>query len=295
MLEANRVTEMFKGGFDSALKKDMTKDMSLEFQLVGNNDQNQIISMEGPQGGGKSYAILFLSEEFADITGMELTIDDVHFSISNLYKDIRKNHRRRQILRDEQVETYGMGTGAEKEMLLSVEKIIRKFKMCFWNISPEFVKHHFHYHMMTWEMGSDMPIDTSKPLEGQWKFTKSILFNRIQYPFGYVITGTPKRVKFIKEYEKKKGEFIDALFEGTISNREKYLYECAEELSNNKKFMEKFEKMTRHSVKRHWTAMHLGIGFTKDEKNTVSDMIAESIFKISGDPSTKLPVRYSQY
>lgn len=277
MNEANRISSEIRmhGLLKPALEKDLTESMSSEFRILANNPINLIASMEGPQGGGKSYSIIFLGERFQEITGIELDIDNVHFSTTDMFSAVQQIRRRSQQFLDEQVQAFGMGTLAERETLLNVEKVIRKFKMCFWFISPEFVKHHFHYHMLTWEIGSDHPIDLTKPFDTQWKYTKVLLFNRDLLPFGHVITGTPLNKKFLSDYESKKADFIDDLLEGTISNREKYLEEQAISLLDNDEFIKEFKSRDTKRTKRHCASKYLGIGFTQEEKKLVADLVDE--------------------
>ena len=277
--EANRSTSIYEIRYSDALKKDQTKKIVEEFKMIAINPMNLIISIEGPQGSGKSWQVQFLAEKLEELGNLRYDIDNVRFSVTDMNKRVQEVKRRSILILDEQVLAYGLGTGTERSTLLNIERTIRKNKLCLFFLAPDFIRHIFHYHLEVWEMGSNRPWDFSIPLSNQWKYTKSIIFDRKLHPFGYIITSKPTKIKFLTEYEKRKNEFITRLLEERIENREKYVYDKALELLKDKSFMRKFTTLRKINSKRNLVGITVGIGFNKEEKKTITDIIIDNLEK----------------
>lgn len=272
---SNHVTTKIKYYFPEALNKNLTKYLDIDFSMIGKNPMNLIMSVEGPQGDGKSYSIADIFLRLMSISGLKFGIDYVDFSYSDKNRSAKDTRHRCAHILDEQPTAYGLGTGAEREMLLNIEKVIRKYKQCFGLLSPEYVRHHHHFHLLTWQWGSRKEWNFNKKLDTQWEFNRLIVFDRNMYPIGYIITETPYDKKFMNAYEKKKDDFLNDMFEGTVSNRESELHLRAEELWDNVKFMKLFNKGHRLGDWRGMASIGVGSGFTIEEKNRVADYLLD--------------------
>jgi hypothetical protein len=276
---ANRSTMAIKNLYAESLErtKDVTELLKQKFQVIGLNPMNIIMSVEGAQGSGKSYAVISLAEYLSIHTNIPLDIDNVCFSITDMLSRIKDVKKRAILILDEQVLAFGMGSGAEKEGLANIERVVRKFKLNLFFLAPDYIPHVYHYHLETWEPGSDKKFDFTKPLKGQWKFEQLIIFNRRKYPFGHIWTATPRDTQFLAEYEEKKELFINNLLLGKVGNRPKQIQKVADDFIADSDFIDAFRKKRRVSTKRHLVSMNMGIEYTKEERDLVSDIIEDSI------------------
>lgn len=278
-VQANKSMELVKFNYKDASESsaDLTEELIDEFKLLKDNPMNMISSVEGLQGSGKSWSVYDLIIKQFYHSGLDLNVDYVDYSITDKVKNVRETKKRVIHVLDEQVEFFGMGAEAIKAMLRNIEKVIRKYKQCFWFLSPEHIPHNCHYYFMTWEWGTNNPKwDFNIPLSDQWDYTKLLIFDRnYKWPFGHVLTGKPQDMNFVRQCEKKKDEFLDKLLEGTIGNPMSFVREKAEELYQRKGFKDSFENTSRLRAKRFLVGEQLGGALTMEQINTIVEILQE--------------------
>lgn len=259
---------------------DLTEEMKNEFKIIGKNPLNMIVSVEGLQGSGKSWSVYDLIQKQHYLSGLDLDVENVDYSIADKVKNVQKTKKRVIHILDEQVEFFGMGAEAIKAMLRNIEKVIRKYKQCFWFLSPEHINHNCYVYLKTHEWGSETIWDmVNKPLRDQWEYNKLIVYDSNYYPFGNVITGKPDDMSFLKECEKKKDEFLDKLLEGTIGNPDQFVREQAVTLFEDKEFIKRFEMAGRTRSKNFVVSEKMGGMFTIEQKKTVCDILQDWILE----------------
>jgi len=110
--ESIRMSKLIQPAYEDALKKDITKnELVPRLKITSKSVLNMILSFFGLQGSGKSYALLFLMEILAKYSGIELSIDNVCFTITDLLKIIEKGGNGEIYCLDEQRHTYGCLSG----------------------------------------------------------------------------------------------------------------------------------------------------------------------------------------
>lgn len=232
--ESSRMAKFMNPFYEDALKKNLTNDFFAELRIISKSKSNLIMSCFGPQRYGKSYTMLYIQEKYAKEYNKPLSIDSCAFTITDCLKVAEKAKSQDIITLDEQIYTSGYGSTTERRSLENVEMVVGKLGLSFFFIAPKFVRHNFHYFLEVWQMGSEKQWDFEVPIEKQWKYTKSILFNHKGYMLGYIVTSTPKNQTFLKLYEEKKDKFIDEVKSGRGGGRHKVILDRAFDLLSGK-------------------------------------------------------------
>lgn len=221
--ESLRVKRIHMPNYDEALQKDVTGLFFKELKERAMSAQNIVCSIHAPQGQGKSYVGLFIAEKLSAFLGKPVEIDNINFTITDMLKAIEKAEKGSILVLDEQTKTVGPGARAEMSMLYNIEDVVRQYKMYLFFISPRYVHHTYHYMINVWQPGSDKSFDPSRSIEGQWKYSRSIISNESQIDIGYIVTGTPTNKDLLERYEKKKEQFVTDIRMRRGFNRPGYL------------------------------------------------------------------------
>lgn len=257
-----------------AIKKNLTEHFFNELKVLCQSKQNAVISCFGQQGWGKSYSLMFISEFLSKQLNYELTIDNVYFSKLDMLLALEKARDGDIYILDEQTKTFGVGSGAEKEWLDNIEKIVRQKKLFLLFSSPVEEPHIYHYKLRVWAMGSEKEWDNTKKFEEQWKYTQSLLYGTGEILLGYIITGTPKNKEFLNLYEEKKAKFIKEMLERRGSKKTEYLMNLANQLLQKKGFFVKYALCNTKTTKKILCRMEIGQGFlTSEEEKMLVDFI----------------------
>lgn len=237
--ESLRISTLLQPAYQEALQKDITKtELVPRMKIVSKSFLNLILSFFGLQGSGKSYALLFLMEIQAKYGNVELCIDNVCFTITDILKIIEKGDKGEIYCLDEQRHTYGYGSSVERMGLDNVEMTVRAHKLSFFFSAPRLIPHNYHFYFETWEMGSNEEWDMVKIADGEksiydyWKYTRLICYDNKGGIIGHIITGAPKDRDFLVKYEEKKDKFINDIRARTGSKRPLYVLDKAYELAD---------------------------------------------------------------
>jgi hypothetical protein len=218
--------------------------------------------------------MIFIAEKMANFNGTELTLENWCFTITDLLKVVEKLKITDIFGLDEQIHTSGYGSMIEKNILDNVEMTVRAHKLSFFFSSPKHIIHNYHYYLETWQMGSNKKWDWDKPIEQQWKYTKSIIFDHKDIPIGYVITGKPTNEDFLEKYEKKKSKFIEEIRKRRGSTRYKHILDRAYEIVEDDEFLKRWALCKTKRLKRLLVVVALkGEMMSIEETNMLLDYI----------------------
>ncbi len=154
---------------------------------------NVIISIWGPTGSGKSWSALYIAYFISGLTGGKVYTG---FSVDEILGLLKKTRPGDVILMDEQVDTFGPGSGSEAARLRNAEETMRKAGVSFIYCSPEARSHQHHFVLRTWGIC---------PSRGRSKLLVSDASSKRH--LGYIITGKPPK-DVVNEYEKRKDDFL---------------------------------------------------------------------------------------
>ena len=293
--EEIRMRKIYSQTHRQALKKDWTNKFNQELKIIARSNQNLILVIYGKQGSGKSYVLLFIAEKFLSFfqPPMKLTVDDCHFSNIDLLESIEKKKGHPGLdIKDEQIQTVGMGSQAERMALENVIMTVRGQKQSIFFSAPHFVSVDCHYTLKTWEMGALEPWDWNKPIEQQWVFTKSLIYSSDGDLLGYIVTKTPKDMELLKKYEEKKDQFITRTRAQGGSMRYMYILRKAKELMNNPEFLEDFNSATNKKLKAFFCTKHMGSSMlTIAETGILVDYIQNQMKRAPKPKKLKLNIK----
>jgi hypothetical protein len=239
--ESNRMAENEYQDYKDALNKNKTEVLKSRLKVIASSQQNFIMSCFAPQGYGKSYAMIFLAEMYSKFAGIPLSIRNVCFTVTDMLRAVEDGQKGDLFILDEQIHTHGYGSNVEKNMLVNIERVVRAHKLCFFFIAPEWIPHTYHYYIETYQMGGDSRFDPAKPLEEQWKYTKSILYDNRNAKLGYIITGEPQNKEFLALYNAKKDEFVSTVRSMGGGARDNFVTDTARELVLSDKAISLFD------------------------------------------------------
>lgn len=241
--ESIRLAQL-SAGFENPSKKEITDRFFEELKVIAKSKQNFLCDSFGVPGSGKSYQVLRIAEKYARYRGQRLKIENVWFTISEALDGIEKMKKGSIGILDETIHTFGTGSKVERTLLNNIEMVVRAHRLSFFFLAPMHVRHNYHYYLMTWQMGKEgEEWDIEKPIETQWQFTKSFIYDHMGQCLGYIITDTPKNKNFLAEYEKKKDKFITAVRMKRGGARHEHLLKRAFELLEDPEFFERYMQM----------------------------------------------------
>lgn len=273
-----KMAKYYDSDYVIALEK--TKNLTDKFfehlKLISKSKLNLIMSSFGVQGSGKSWQIIYIVEKLLKYKGMdELPTDNICFTIASLLKVVENLKIGDVFILDEQVHTAGYGSHIERNILENVEMTTRAHKLCFFFLAPRFFVHNYHFFLETWQIGSDKEWSWNKPVEEQWKYTKSVLYDHKNHMLGYIITGTPENKEFMKKYDEKKNEFIEQVRLRRGSGRHQYILDKAYMLLENDTFLRRFVQSRTRRLKRLNMIIALkGELISVEESNMLLDYIS---------------------
>lgn len=266
--ESIRMAELLYGYEETGvMKKDLSKDFVVELQTTAISQKNLIVSSFGTTGSGKSWQVARLEEKYCEFTGKTRELANVAFTITDALTAAENADRGGVVTLDEQVQTFGPGSGVEKGLLKNIEMTVRAQKLSFFFLAPIFVDHAFHYFLRTWQILGPRKFDPKVPVERQWTHTKSLVYDDLEHPLGYIVTESPRDLKFMKRYEEKKDKFITEIRGRRGSRRPFYLLDKAFELIQKPGFVEKWiNPLASVQAKQSLISQ-----FTKGEMFTIND------------------------
>jgi hypothetical protein len=231
-------------------KKDLTVLWYKELEMRCKSRDNLIVSIFGSQGTGKSYVALYTLEKMAKFMNKPVNLDNVFFTLDDLSIGVERVGRNEVLVLDEQIETSGQGSSAERKGLVNIERVVRQHKLNFFFLAPEHIRHTYHYYLRVWQPGAFKPFNPNKTVEEQWELSRSVIYNVDNHPFGWIITAKPTNIKFLEAYEKKKSEFIDRVKARRGSGRYKFIGRRADDIIQDEKFKEEFRNAPRQPLKK---------------------------------------------
>jgi len=156
---------------------------------------------------------------------------------------------------------HNLGSRVEQILLKNIEMTTRQHKLFFFFLSPEIVKHTYHYQLETWQPGTtnwNVPLEKLlMDFEKYWQYTRSVIWDHRPSAFGSVITEKPKNVEFLLEYEKRKDKFVTSVRGRTGTKREEYLRLKASELIENEPFFRQYIFAKNKNFKGVIASMHM--------------------------------------
>lgn len=274
--EANRVSVLKDIDYQNALKKDLTENKFLprQFQIISKTHQNFILSAFGRKGSGKSRVMLFLIGVLSGFIRIDFGIENIHFTLRDMLKDIENAKEGSTHFLDEQVNTSGYGSQIEKMALENLEMTIRKRRINLFFSCPAFVRHNFDFYLETWEMGALKPWNWDIPIHEQWKFSKSIVYDEKDHKIGFIVTGDNPNKELLKAYEQKKDVFLDMIQQRRSSGRFNFYDEKARNFIKNNDFMNMYVRAKNKTLKKLLITEELrGELFSTEEIKLVSEKI----------------------
>jgi hypothetical protein len=273
--EAHRVAGMINPMYQAALEKDCTMKMHNEMRITAVSELNEIISLFGPSGSGKSFVIADLVEDYLNYFDppKKISIDNVFFTVTDMLEAIETVEKGSVVWLDEQIFTSGYGSTVEKRNLQNIESTVRAHKLSFFFSAPQFIQHNFHYYMETWQMGSDEPWPenvgklSTENIKGwihHWKYTKSIVYSEKGHMMGYIVTRTPDDKAFLSAYQKKKDKFVTDVRAQKGGQRFMVIERRAHRLLEKPEFLSEFcstrdNKLRQLACEIHSGGIYMGI------------------------------------
>jgi len=189
--------------FYRALEEDYTDDFLELIEARGSVDveHSLLISAEGQQGSGKSYAGISICK----MLDPNFSIDNIYFDYNDLVNNRHKLKAHTAILVDEQSDSYGVDSNRITIILNALKEQLRKKSIHFVFCSPT-LKPEYQTSMYVLET---MFIDYEQGVCFAAYKTRDLLtlgYIRIPHPLEVGVTK-----EFLAEYEKKKDEHLEIL------------------------------------------------------------------------------------
>ena len=196
--------------YKKALKTDLTKSYLDDVLYRCNHKDNNIISIYGETGSGKSLAAIatayFITKTFNSKFYACFIADEVFDAIRKCKEDKDKG-KHNVILLDEWVKQFGVGTGREFAQLGNIEETIRKRQIHLLYCAPEIFKHLHKTIVQMWDISETT--DTSR----------GILEDKTEYPYGYILFSKPPS-SLTDPYDIAKDAFLDKVQEMDFGKQE---------------------------------------------------------------------------
>lgn len=279
MAESHRVKKILNSQYEFALEpsKNLTEEFHKEMQIRGTSKQNIILSWFGTPRDGKSYSMIRTGENLSEYWGIDIDIENVAFTPTQALEIVKKAEYGDMVMLDEQIRTFGKGSGAERETLSTVEKNVGKKRILFLFASPDLKSHEHRYYFETWRAGNTKPFDPNVQLERQWNYTQLIAYNRDGQVLGHMVTGKPQNEAFLREYEKRKDEHIERISQMKGSDRYTLIGKYSEDLLKDRNFIQRFLRATKRNKDTLVREFLGGIAVTTDELKDISSAIEEKV------------------
>ena len=244
----------------AAIRSNMKPSLMVRINRLKSAGMNVIISIPGETGVGKSTVAWVIAEWILNVYKKEMVSDNMFFDDGRLLKSLETSVEGDVKVKDEQPDTYGMGSRQVSSQLQNIEATVRKGEVSLIYCSPEVAIHSHHYIiypvLQLWHKENKDMFTKIKNRNQvlSWVFKTTRSWNLGQ-PMGCIFTGLPKgttinekfkmhkkKIVFSKEYKKylkMKDEFISDVKHGRVSSgSEFFLDDAAKEFIKNENLME---------------------------------------------------------
>lgn len=165
---------------------------------------NVIMSIYGLPGTGKSWALLSLAEFISKITKHPFPPENSCHMNYEIEKRLQEVKRDATLTLNEQLKSWGTGSGRRDQELSNMEQTMRRKKINFLYASPDL---HTHLHNFILE---------TYGIDERNGVAKFVLYTPSKKVLGYVTLRKPSK-KMIEEFEKADEKFKDKVVERTTS------------------------------------------------------------------------------
>lgn len=284
--------DMSSPSYRLAFRNNMTAILKKQSRLNKSEGLNNIYSVYGKTGSGKSIIMWNFADWNADAYKYDYTVDQVHFDIGDFRKFLETSKPGDFPIWDESdVDIYGEGSHQVVSQVNNIEKTIREGEVGMGYCGPQLRLHSHHFIFLPRLKLWQMPEYKRHMKVMSWVFDG--LDTKLVKPLGYVITGLPKGSKidweakdhkdkilwseeFLK-YRKKKKKFISRVKKGQISSGSENIVKELAEL-----VIEKYadELFTLKSKKEVISVMNLDEDFRKNLTGGQKDSIVEVVKRL---------------
>jgi len=230
--------------------------------------KNAIISVIGKTGYGKSFAAIYLGMYLSKMYGMKFDASHIFFTCADLVERLKTAKDGETFMQDEQVglERIGEGSMSEKLALDSIEATVRVRQINLIFCSPELRSHVNH-----WVIEAQRIDDKKKTC----RHAICSVRNDTLHPFGRIYTGCPNDAELLKEYDKRKQAFIDAVLNQEVRDPASKWEEIAQEFCD--KYLERYLGMFSSKKELQTLIIKYFKGLTMGEYGRIADMIIMSL------------------
>jgi hypothetical protein len=250
----------------AAIDKQETDDWNKHWESRCTKNANAVVSFKGPPGTGKSYAAGFFAEQkIIKWTGGRVILGWTCTDLLEKAKDAQVGD---VLWRDEQTQSYGIGSKREQAALESIEDTCRADKISLLFVSPRPQLHSHHAVMESFGIISEK---LQRGMLMWWSPNSEAL--------GWVQFGKPSDA-FLKRYEKEKKEFMRIIREQEGPQREQRRAQDAVDLATDEKYLDLPKKLRKAYVRRKFpnfagtevTALHEAAELEVFERGGVDDV-----------------------
>ncbi len=201
------------------IKYNLTKAVKVEIKRRTEGEQHIIITLSGLTGSGKSTIAQYIADLIANFTGVPFKIIYIAFTFEELLEICKKVPKNACVIADESVLQSGMGSKREKQDIMNLENVVRKYGLnIIWVYPEENIKHPTaHLHLRTISINAE------------YKITKLAVKYGGTF-LGYIIINVKKIMQndIWKEYNVRKDEFIEKVLQRKQLRKD--YYEVAKEI-----------------------------------------------------------------
>lgn len=182
-----------------AMRQCMTSAFYNDLRMRALKGKNVIISWYGPQGSGKSFGAFYIDLFWARCAQTGFSASQVAFTNDELLALFGTCDKRTIYHKDEQTETFGIGSEREEAAIENVGAVARAQQLSLIYCSPSLKLHNVHYIIESTGLINEA---TGKSMH--------ILYDGMkETPIGWISTWMPKLPQeFWDTYNKRKDEFI---------------------------------------------------------------------------------------
>lgn len=247
----------------NALRMNLTTVFYTTLKQRATTNKNVIISWYGGQGYGKSLGAFFVSSKWSEYSSSAFEASNVTFTEDELMLLFGKKEHKTIYVKDEQVQTFGLGSEREEAALENVAAVVRAQQLSLIYCSPSLKLHNVHF-----------ILEATGIINEARGLAMHILYEgSTEKPIGFIFTKLPiLPQEFWSEYTRRKNNYINMVRMQQPTDRTAEYRRIAEDFLENHI---KAKSMKFGSKKALRTALEeeYKLNYTRDEWIAINNIL----------------------